>query len=54
MIVDENTPRNIWPLGLVVEVKHGRDGLVRTVHIKTRSTTLVRPITKIVLLEEKN
>ena len=51
LLMDENTPRNIWPLGLVVDVTLGRDGLVRSVKVKTKSTYLVRPITKVVLLE---
>ncbi|KAJ8020735.1 hypothetical protein HOLleu_40408 [Holothuria leucospilota] len=50
LIADENTPRNIWPLGLVKLVNKGRDDFVRSVCVKTRSAELVRPITKIVLL----
>ena len=52
LLTEEVTPRSLWPLGLVSEVRVGADGLVRTVTVKTRSTTLVRPITKIVMLEE--
>ena len=51
LIKDENMPRNLWPLGLISRVIEGRDGLVRTVHVKTKSKTLVRPITKIIMLE---
>lgn len=51
LVMDENVPRWLWPLGSVVDVKCGRDGLVRTVHVKTKSSVLVRPVTKIVLLE---
>jgi len=51
LLVDEHTPRSLWPLGLITDVKVGRDGLVRTVTIKTQSTTLVRPVTKVVKLE---
>ena len=51
LLVDENTPRRLWPLGLVVDVNMGRDELVRSVRVKTRSTELVRPITKLVALE---
>ena len=54
LLVDENTPRYLWPLGVVVEVCEGRDGLVRSVKVKTRSTVLVRPITKVVLIEEND
>ena len=28
LLVDENTPRRLWPLGLVVDVNMGRDELV--------------------------
>ena len=51
LILDENTPRNLWPLARVVDVSVGRDGLVRSARLKTRATELVRPISKIVLLE---
>ena len=52
LIMDENTPRGIWPMGQVVEVNEGRDGLVRSARVRTKSTELVRPITKLVVLEE--
>jgi len=51
LLLEENVPRRLWPLGLVLEATKGRDGLVRSVRVRTRSTTLVRPITKIVSLE---
>ena len=51
MIADEITPRNVWPMGLILEVMRSRDGLVRSAHVKTASTVLVRPITKMILLE---
>ena len=51
LILDELNLRYLWPLGLVKEVNQGRDGLVRSVKVKTHATELVRPITKVVLLE---
>ena len=51
LLLDENTPRNLWPLAIVKEANTGRDALVRSVRVKTRVTELVRPITKVVLLE---
>lgn len=51
LLVDENTPRSLWPLGLISEVIPGRDGLIRSVNIKTKSSNLKRPVTKVVLLE---
>ena len=51
VLLVEDTPHNYWPLACILEVLPGDDGLVRTVRVKTRSTTLVRPIAKICLLE---
>ena len=51
LVMDELTPRNVWPMGLVLETTSGRDGLVRSARIKTESTILVRPIAKLVHLE---
>ena len=51
MICDQNTPRNVWPLAIVTEVNVGRDNHVRSVRLRTRATELVRPITKLILLE---
>ena len=52
LLLDESTPRSSWPLGRVIEVySNRRDGLVRSAKVKTRSTKLVRPVDKIVLLE---
>ncbi|CAB0036225.1 unnamed protein product [Trichogramma brassicae] len=43
-------PTGRWPLGRIIEVHHGRDGLVRTAVIKTAHGTYTRPIVKLVLL----
>ena len=52
LVVDEKSPRNSWPLGLIQEVKPNKgDGLVRRVPLKTNTSVLERPINKIVLLE---
>ena len=51
LLRDEITPRNLWPLGLVVGVNRSRDDLVRSVRVKTKTNEFVRPITKIILLE---
>ena len=53
LIVDEKTPRSSWPLARVSQVNANRkDGLVRSVKVKTSTAVLIRPISKIVLLEE--
>ena len=49
--MDENKQISLWPLGLVIDVNVGRDGLVHSVRLKTKSTELVRPVTKIVFLK---
>jgi len=51
LVSDENTPRGLWPLGLIVEAKQSDDGYVRSVKVKTKSSVFTRPITKIVFLE---
>jgi hypothetical protein len=52
MLVDENSPRNQWITGRIIEVHTGKDGLVRSAIIKTRSGSYTRPVNKIVLLEK--
>ena len=54
LVCDEVTPRNCWPMGRVIQVNSGRDGLVRSVVIKTKSTVLTRPVNKLCLLETFN
>ena len=51
-MLDENTPGSSWPLRRILEVfPNQSDGLVRIVKLRTKSSVLVRPIDKIVLLE---
>ena len=52
LLLDENLLRSSWPLGRILKVfPNQNDGLVRSVKVKTRTSVLVRPIDKIVLLE---
>ena len=51
VLVISETPRGQWPLGRVIEVFPGKDGLVRTAKVKTASATFVRPVTKLALIE---
>ena len=52
LIVDHRCPRSMWPLGRIIKIHTNlQDGCVRSVKVKTASTTLLRPITKLVLLE---
>ena len=52
LLVDTTQPRGHWHLGRVTKVFFGADGLVRTAQVKTKTSTLVRPISKLCLLEE--
>ena len=51
LMVSENTHRNQWPLGLVVQAYPGKDGLVRSIQVKTQTGVYERPATKVCLLE---
>ena len=51
-VVTENAPCGHWLLGRVTRVFHGQDGLVRTAEVKTKNSILLRPISKLCLLEE--
>ena len=51
LVLQENTPRYQWPLGVVREVHPGPDGLVRSVKVQMKSGLYTRPIHKLCLLE---
>ena len=44
LLVNDNSPRGHRNLGRVLETYPGRDGLVRTVKVKTKDAVYVRPI----------
>ena len=52
LIVDSTAPRNSWVIGRVLQTFPDRRGFVRQVRIKTKSSCLNRPITKVCLLQE--
>ena len=53
LLVDDCLPRSQWRMGRVKAVFPSKDGLVRSVEVKTgASSSLVRPIQKLCLLEE--
>ena len=52
LVCDETSSRGQWPLGRVLEVNTGRDGLVRSCKVIVNGTEKVRPITKLCLLEQ--
>ena len=51
LVSGDAAPRGAWPLGKVVEIFPGKDGLVRCVKVKTRLGTYLRPAVRMVLLE---
>ena len=53
LLKDAERVRNNWPMGVIVDVFRGEDGLVRSVHVKVATGSIMkRPIAKLVLLLE--
>ena len=52
VLVIGNTPRNVWNMARIIDVHADRKGLVRVVTLRTRTSTLQRPIRKLCLLLE--
>lgn len=52
MIIDDSAPRNSWVLGRVLQLIPDAKGLVRRVIIKTKTSTLERPVDKLCLICE--
>ena len=44
IVRDDATPRYKWPLGIVEETYRGRDGLIRTLKVRTQKGSIVRAI----------
>ncbi|XP_070521634.1 uncharacterized protein [Cardiocondyla obscurior] len=54
LIRSETTPPTRWPLGRVIQMFPGEDGLTRVVKLRTASSELTRPIVKLVLLSSSS
>ncbi len=52
LVSDESVPRGQWPLGRIIKVSKGRDGLVRSCRVSVNGTEKVRPISRLCLLEQ--
>lgn len=52
LIADATAPRGSWLMGKILDVKAGAKGLVHSVHLRTRTSILERPVTKLCLLLE--
>lgn len=50
IIKDERRPPNQWPLGRIIELHPGNDGLIRVVTLKTANGTLKRSVAKLARL----
>ena len=50
LMKDEGTPRGQWPLGLVTDVHESKDGLVRSVTLRSKGSSYDRPVHNTVLL----
>ncbi|XP_073943295.1 uncharacterized protein [Choristoneura fumiferana] len=51
LVVDPDMPRGVWPMGRIVEVFPGRDGIVRVADVATKGGTLRRPVRKLARLQ---
>ena len=54
LLTDEGAPRGMWRMARVTEVFESEDGLVRKVRVRTRSSTYIRPIHKLILICAKS
>lgn len=54
LVVDSTAPRGSWLMGRILEIIPDAQGLVATVKLQNKNNILVRPITKICLLQEAN
>jgi hypothetical protein len=51
LVKDEGRPRLTWPLGLITQLCPGRDGVVRTVKVRSGGSEFLRPVQNLHLLE---
>ena len=51
LIGSDNTKCITWPLGKMIEVIQGKDGVTRLVRLKTEKSELLRPIQRLYPLE---
>ncbi|XP_063382133.1 uncharacterized protein LOC134668622 [Cydia fagiglandana] len=53
LVVDPDLPRGVWPIGRIVEVFPGRDGIVRVADVATKGGLLRRPARKLARLHDE-
>ena len=54
LVMDEDTPRGQWPMGVVSAIERSSDGCVRAATVRCKDKEKRRPIHKLVLLERHN
>lgn len=54
LIADPTAPRGSWMLGKVIDTKKDSKGIVRSLTLKTKTSVIDRPITKVCLLMEND
>lgn len=52
LIVDDSAPQNSWMIGRVLKTMPDAKGAVRSVSVQTKTSVLVRPVSKLCLLHE--
>ncbi|XP_063062170.1 uncharacterized protein LOC134455033 [Engraulis encrasicolus] len=52
MMVDPQLPRAAWPIGRVVKVFAGQDGLIRTAEVMMNDRSFTRPVARLIVLPE--
>ena len=53
-ILENKTPRGIWPVGWVQKVNKGKDNVVRSCLVKTSRGDFVKPAFKLSLISDKS
>ena len=51
LIKEDNVPRLKWPIGVVVDMYPGHDGIVRSIRVRTKKGEITRPIQRAYDLE---
>ena len=51
LLAEPTLPRSQWTMGRITEVIKSQDNLVRACKVKTSGSELIRPITKLCVLE---
>lgn len=52
LIVDQQLPHSLWPVGRVMQVISGVDGRIWTVEVKVGNKVYIRPVARLIPLPE--